>query len=426
MYPPIAQAPFDPSCLEGTLEWHYRIPHWEVEFHQLKVPIPTSVLRTTGYGPNLFAIESLIDELAHRARQDPYLYRRELLAGNTRAMDVLDLAAEKSNWRQKPAPGHFRGIAFAEAFRTMTAHVVELSVRGRLISPAEGLNTRRSLDGARLTVKLGAVVWNATALRLVKSLPVVFNDVPDHAQSIWGTGFTAPHPVWKRANMSLYYFGLDRQSSIFRKGIGREIRHTIGSRSFKTARRWDFNYEAIVQWGSFTGRPIRAWALSEDTGYTFSDSRLRPRIGIRADVASGDGGAHARSFGSFNPLFPAAPVYSGPSGLLGPTNLIDLTPSLKVQLKRVSLTLESSSFWRESVQDGIYSPSVAAAPPVRRGETSLARYVATAPSATLSYQATRHMFVTTTYTRFLAGRFLKESPPNRDVNYVASWITYRF
>src|SRR5262249_3334064 len=39
-----------------------------------------------------------------------------------------DLAAEKSGWR-KPAPaGHFRGIAFAEAFRTFTCHVVELSV----------------------------------------------------------------------------------------------------------------------------------------------------------------------------------------------------------------------------------------------------------------------------------------------------------
>jgi len=134
VYPPVTQAPFDPSCLEGTLEWHYRIPHWEVEFHQLKVPVPTSVLRTTGYGPNLFAIESFIDELAHRVKQDPYLYRRDLLADNTRAIGVLDLAAEKSNWRQKPAPGHFRGIAFAEAFRTMTAHVVELSVRGREVA----------------------------------------------------------------------------------------------------------------------------------------------------------------------------------------------------------------------------------------------------------------------------------------------------
>ena len=297
---------------------------------------------------------------------------------------------------------------------------------GRLISPAEGLNTRRSLDGARITIKIGRVVWNATALRLVKSLPGVFDDVPDHSQRMFGTGFTAPHPVWKKANMSLYYFGMDRKSSVFRKGVGREIRHTIGSRSWKTSGRWDFNYEAIVQWGSFQGRPIRAWALSEDTGYTVNDSRLRPRIGIRADIATGDGGPHARALGSFNPLFPAAPVYSGPSGILGPTNLMDLSPSVKLQVKKVSVTLESSLFWRENLQDGIYSPSVASVPPVRRGETSQARYVATAPSATISYQASRHVLVSTTYTHFFTGPFLKESPPGHDVNYVASWVSYRF
>ena len=297
---------------------------------------------------------------------------------------------------------------------------------GRLISPAEGLNTRRSLDGIRLTMKIGPVVWNATNLRLVQSKPGVFDDVPDHTQTEWGTGMTAPHPVWKKANVSLYYFGLDRKNSIYRKGVGREIRHTIGSRSFKTSGRWDFNYEGIVQWGSFLGKPIHAGALSEDTGYTLTQSLLRPRIGVRADIATGDRGPHATSLGSFNPLFPAAPVYSGPSGLLGPTNLIDVTPSLRLQLRKVLVTLESSSFWRQSLQDGIYSPSVASAPPVRRGDASHARYVATAPSGTISYQATRHVFVSTTYTHFLAGQFLQESPPSRDVNYVASWITYRF
>src|SRR5262249_23277735 len=72
---------------------------------------------------------------------------------------------------------------------------------GRLISPAEGLNLRRSLDGVRVTIKTGKLVWNMTALRLVKSSGGVFDDVPDHAQSFWGSGVTAPHPVWKHANM---------------------------------------------------------------------------------------------------------------------------------------------------------------------------------------------------------------------------------
>ena len=131
VFPTVANAPYDPSCVEGTLEWHYKIPHWQVDFHQLKIPIKTSVLRTTGYGPNLFAIESFIDELAVNAKKDPYRYRRELLADDSRCIAILDLVAEKSGWAQKPPAGHFRGIAFAEAFRTVIAHVVELSVKGQ-------------------------------------------------------------------------------------------------------------------------------------------------------------------------------------------------------------------------------------------------------------------------------------------------------
>src|SRR5215472_17416956 len=100
-------------------------------------------------------------------------------------------------------------------------------------------------------------------------------------------------------------------------------------------------------------------AFSEDTGHTFRQNRFRPRVGLRADIASGDGGPGTKTLGSFDPLFPAAPVYSGPSGLLGPTNLIDLSPSVRLQLRtNLSLALESSSFWRENSGDGIYSPFV--------------------------------------------------------------------
>jgi isoquinoline 1-oxidoreductase subunit beta len=134
VYPPVLKAPYDPSCLEGTLEWRYKIPHWQVDFHQLEVPIKTSVLRTTGYGPNLFALESFIDELAVRAHQDPWRFRRDLLGDDTRALAVLDTAARGSGWDDPPVAGRFRGIAFAEAFRTLIAHVVELSVRGEEVT----------------------------------------------------------------------------------------------------------------------------------------------------------------------------------------------------------------------------------------------------------------------------------------------------
>src|SRR5262249_21161847 len=119
----------DPSCLEGLLESHYEIPNVKVDFHLLKIAVPTSVLRTTGFGPNVFAIESFMDELAHRSRQDPYAFRRGLLLGSERSRAVLDLAAAKAGWSKRPAAGAARGIAYAEAFRTHIAHVVELSVK---------------------------------------------------------------------------------------------------------------------------------------------------------------------------------------------------------------------------------------------------------------------------------------------------------
>jgi isoquinoline 1-oxidoreductase beta subunit len=122
----------DPSCLEGLMESHYQIPSQRVDFHLLKIGAPTSVLRTTGYGPNIFAVESFIDELAARARRDPYLFRRELLK-NERALKILETVAEKSGWKQRAPKGVARGIAYTEAFRTHIAHVVELSVTRGLV-----------------------------------------------------------------------------------------------------------------------------------------------------------------------------------------------------------------------------------------------------------------------------------------------------
>ena len=132
VFPPAVTEDNDPSCLEGLMETHYQIPGQRIDFHLLKIGAPTSVLRTTGYGPNIFAVESFIDELAARARRDPYHFRRELLK-DERALKVLEAVAEKSGWRKRAPKGVGRGIAYTEAFRTHIAHVVELSVTNGLV-----------------------------------------------------------------------------------------------------------------------------------------------------------------------------------------------------------------------------------------------------------------------------------------------------
>jgi isoquinoline 1-oxidoreductase beta subunit len=123
----------DPSALEGMMEWIYDVPNRLVEFHLLKLPIPTSVLRTTGYGPNIFALESFMDELAHAAGRDPYQYRRALLEKNPRARAVLDRAAELAQWNDSSAANEGLGVAVTYAYGTYIAQVVRARVADNLL-----------------------------------------------------------------------------------------------------------------------------------------------------------------------------------------------------------------------------------------------------------------------------------------------------
>ncbi len=294
---------------------------------------------------------------------------------------------------------------------------------GRLIAPAEGLNLRRSLDGARINIKKGKVDFNASVLRLVLAKRGAFDDVPDHTQTFWGAGFIMPRPFWNIANIGVYYLGFDNKRAVFAKGIGREIRETFGAHVWKHTGPWDYDDEGVFQTGSFRGAPIRAWALSAEGGYTFSRF-LHSRLGVRADVTSGDKGPAHRALGSFDPLFSAVPEWSGPSALLGGTNLIDLTPSIRMKMTPAfGLTLESSTFWRESRFDSAYT---AFNVPLRPPDPTASRYLATAPSATLSWQATRHMFYSIIYTHFFTGSYFLAARPNKNVNYLAVWVSYRF
>lgn len=122
--------------------------------------------------------------------------------------------------------------------------------------PAEGLNLRRSVDGVRVTLQSGKWVWNASALRLVENRADILDNVPDHNQSFGGAGFNVLSPFWKAANFAVYYLGLDPRNSAFEKGRGRALQHTAGTHSWKTSRTWDYNYEAVLPWGSLLGGPI--------------------------------------------------------------------------------------------------------------------------------------------------------------------------
>ncbi|MEM9455135.1 MAG: xanthine dehydrogenase family protein molybdopterin-binding subunit [Myxococcota bacterium] len=114
---------------EGASNLPYAIPNKRVAYTPFDTPLQVSPWRSVGHSFNGFIIESFIDEMAHAAQQDPYQFRRELLADSPRWRGVLDAAAQMSGWSEKPKPeGGGRGIAVISAFGSYAAQVIEARV----------------------------------------------------------------------------------------------------------------------------------------------------------------------------------------------------------------------------------------------------------------------------------------------------------
>ena len=120
----------DGTSVEGAANVAYAIPNISVELTTTQTGVPVLWWRVVGSSHTAFAVEAFIDEAAHAARKDPFVFRRDLLAHEPRMRGVLELAAQKAGWDPaKPLPkGRGRGIAVAEAFKTYVAQVAEVSV----------------------------------------------------------------------------------------------------------------------------------------------------------------------------------------------------------------------------------------------------------------------------------------------------------
>ena len=105
----------------------YQTPNVEVGYVMRNAPIPVGFWRGVNFSQNGFFREAFVDEMAHARGQDPYLFRRALLARSTRWLAVLDEAARRANWGHAPAGIH-QGIAIVEHEDSVCAEVVELSV----------------------------------------------------------------------------------------------------------------------------------------------------------------------------------------------------------------------------------------------------------------------------------------------------------
>jgi isoquinoline 1-oxidoreductase beta subunit len=159
--------------LSGAADLPYPFPAMHVTQHPVEHTVPTGIWRAVDNGPNAFAVESFIDEVALATGRDSLEWRRSLLANHPRALSVLNLVAEESGWGTPTSPSTGRGVAIHGMVGSWVAIVIEVegTVTGHLrvtrATAAIDCGTAVNPDGVRAQVE-GSIAMGLSAARFEK------------------------------------------------------------------------------------------------------------------------------------------------------------------------------------------------------------------------------------------------------------------
>ncbi|MDA9508877.1 oxidoreductase [Bradyrhizobium sp. CCBAU 11386] len=149
----------------------YAFPAWTITSHRLlTMPVRTSALRTLGAQGNVFAIESLLDEIAVLRDEDPVAFRLRHLR-DERAKDVIRAAARRAQWKPEKRTGIGYGVGFARYKNTgaYCAAIAEIEgsddIRVRRLTLAVDVGEAINPDGVVNQIEGGAIQATSWALK---------------------------------------------------------------------------------------------------------------------------------------------------------------------------------------------------------------------------------------------------------------------
>src|SRR5258708_4913478 len=161
----------DSDAVESAANLPYGLSNIRIEWVRQEPPgVPTAFWRGVGVTRGTFVVESFIDELAARAKQDPLAYRLALLEKNPRCRAVLRMAAERAGWGENLLQAQGRGIALCTGFESYIAQVVQVTVdRDGTVNPTHVWSTvdcgvTINPDTARAQMESGIVFGLSAAL----------------------------------------------------------------------------------------------------------------------------------------------------------------------------------------------------------------------------------------------------------------------
>ena len=258
-------------------------------------------------------------------------------------------------------------------------------------------------------------------MRPVAVEPYGFDDRTNKEAAFYGAYATR-----RIGSNSLDLYGLvdRRDAQFYYRGVGPEVRDTLGIRYASSSKIFDSDTEIDKQSGSFRGAIIDAYAIETNLGYTFGSNRDRFRVGVGGGIASGDRDPKSSTLSLFRAPYPTGLTF-GIIEANGNENTSGFTPNLTYTYDRkITIAIKDYFFFRQSVADGVYS---APGYPLQAPERSSA-----APLGNLGYVSVvdaldRHVSVYGAYARYFIGQFLEAKPggeglPPRSTAYYNLWF----
>ncbi|WP_020211472.1 alginate export family protein [Flavobacterium rivuli] len=359
-----------------------------------------------------------------------WLFHSDLhLSGNLRVFAELQGGQANSTEilvpvQENPLEPHqfFIDYTFSDALITLRAGRQEVTYgSGRVVSLRDGPNVRRSFDGVKAMYKKDNIAADAFYLHAVVDRTGIFDDTSSPNLRLWGA-FSDIRLPGRKLNLNLYYLGFYNDRAVFNDGSGKETRHSLLARVFQNWQRWGYDVEGAYQFGSIGERTINAWSVALSTLYRFPEIKFSPEIGLKADLISGDKNRFDKSHQTFNPLF-APGAYFGLAVPLGPSNLMDIHPSVTVHFSRkITFVCDYAFLWRYSRGDGIYRPVMV--PTFAPGDAA-SRYIGSQLSGTFICQPNRYVTLLAGMSWFDCGNYLEEVSPGENILYgfVSAQIT---
>jgi isoquinoline 1-oxidoreductase subunit beta len=181
------------------------VPNLRLEWFDVQSGVPRGFWRAPSHYANAFAVQSFLDEVAHKIGEDPLLLRRRMLGVSrefeyrqhggprfqtSRLLAVLEKVAAKIGWGRRLPKGKGIGLACHFTFGGYAAHAVEVAVSatgalrvehihsavdvGRVINP---LGIAAQIEGGTLD-GLAAALYQAITVNEGQISQSNFHDYP--------------------------------------------------------------------------------------------------------------------------------------------------------------------------------------------------------------------------------------------------------